>query len=203
MAAGRRTVKPVEFLGDDDLAAEAGGTGKIKGEVEHILLVLGCFVQQVVPFRIDDHVAGRASERAFTSAFDIDPVAMGDFEHRQTERRIDLVRAVPSRSMKIIVGITPSEGSGRGAKSSASIAAANAGSMPGASSTAAINRSTNKSAACADLAIVAALALPYRFRRKHDDRMRYRPGESPLGAQPRRLEQLLPLCHRRSDGRNS
>ena len=51
--------------------------------------------KQIVPFRIDDHMAGRAGERALAGAFDIDLVPVGDLEHRQAERRLDLApRAV-------------------------------------------------------------------------------------------------------------
>ena len=74
----------------DDLAAEPRGPGQVEGEIEHVLLVLARLLQQIVPFGFDDDVAGRAGERAFARAFDVDVVAMGDFEHREPERRLDL-----------------------------------------------------------------------------------------------------------------
>ena len=46
--------------------------------------------KQLVPFRIDDDVTGRAGERALAGALDVDLVLVRDFEHRQTERRLDL-----------------------------------------------------------------------------------------------------------------
>src|SRR6185437_11698610 len=54
----------VELLGHDDLAAEPRGLRQAEGEVEHVLLVLARFLEQLVPFGIDDDVAGRAGERA-------------------------------------------------------------------------------------------------------------------------------------------
>ncbi len=69
--------------------------GQAEGEVEHVLLVLGRLLQQLVPFGIDDDVAGRAGERALAGALDVDVVAVRDLEHRQAERRLDLApRAV-------------------------------------------------------------------------------------------------------------
>src|SRR3954471_4723137 len=80
----------VKLLGDDDLAAETRGRGQAEGEIEHVLLVLARFLQQLVPFRIDDDVTGRAGKRAFAGALDIDVVPVRDFEHRQAERRVHL-----------------------------------------------------------------------------------------------------------------
>src|SRR5690242_15172019 len=79
----------VELLGHDDLAAEARGLRQAEGEVEHVLLVLGRVLQELVPFGIDDHMAGRAGERALARAFDIDVVAMRDLQHREPDRRLD------------------------------------------------------------------------------------------------------------------
>ena len=50
-------------------------------------------------------MAGRAGERAFASAFDVDAVTMRDFEHREPERA-STSRSLPSRSIKTIVGIS-------------------------------------------------------------------------------------------------
>ncbi len=95
VAAGNRTVEPVELLGDDELAAEPRGLGEAEGEVEHVLLVLARLGQQLVPVGIDDHMAGRAGERALAGALDIDIVAMRDLEHGKPDRRVDLLaRAV-------------------------------------------------------------------------------------------------------------
>src|SRR5204862_1043003 len=73
--------QPVKLLGDDDLTAEPRRYGQAEGEVEHVLLVLGGVLQQFVPVRVDDNMAGRAGKRAFASALDIDVVAVSDFEH--------------------------------------------------------------------------------------------------------------------------
>ncbi len=88
VAAGRLTVEPVQLLGHLDLAAEARGVGEAEGEIEHVLLVLGRGLQHVVPFGVDDHVAGRAGERALAGAFQADVVAVRDFQHRKADRRI-------------------------------------------------------------------------------------------------------------------
>ena len=83
---------------------------------------------RLVPFGIDDDMAGRAGERAFARALDVDVVAMGDFEHRQAERRVDLApRAVALDKDHF----RHQYRSGRGARSSARIAASSAGARAG------------------------------------------------------------------------
>src|SRR5258708_27763713 len=87
--------KAVGLLGHDDLTAEPRGLRQAEGEVEHVLLVLARLVQQLVPFRIDDDVAGRAGERALAGALDVDAVLVRDLQHRKAERRVHLAaRAV-------------------------------------------------------------------------------------------------------------
>ena len=63
--------------------------GEPEREVEHVFLVLAGTLQHVVPFRIDDYMAGRAGERTLAGALEIDVVAMGDFQHGEPERRLD------------------------------------------------------------------------------------------------------------------
>ena len=134
VAAGQPHRQPVELLGDDDLAAQPRGLAEVEGEVEHVLLVLARLLEQIVPIGVDDDMAGRAGERAFAGALDIDVVAMGDFEHRQAERRVDLAAGPVAldkdhlrHQLESAAGAAP--GSGRGARSSARIAAASAGAV--------------------------------------------------------------------------
>src|SRR6185437_14787029 len=105
----------VELLGHDDLAAEPRGLRQAEGEVEHVLLVLGRVLQQLVPFRIDDDVAGRAGERALAGALDVDAVLVRDLQDREAERCVHFaslpvaldeshfrhgpILAIPTRSM--------------------------------------------------------------------------------------------------------
>src|SRR5258708_12293236 len=96
-AGGGRALdgKAGEVLGHEDLTAEPRGLRQPEGEVEHVLLVLARLVQQLVPFRIDDDVAGRAGERALAGALDVDAVLVRDLQHRKAERRVHLAaRAV-------------------------------------------------------------------------------------------------------------
>src|SRR5262245_42772806 len=81
----------VERLAHADLAAEARGMGEAERQVEHVLLILAGRRQLLEPDLLDDDVAGRAGQRALAGALDIDAVAMGDFEHAETERRIHLL----------------------------------------------------------------------------------------------------------------
>src|SRR5712671_4380622 len=80
----------VELLGHDDLAAEARGLRQAESEVEHVLFVLACLLQELVPFRIDDDVTGRAGERALAGALDVDAMLVRDLQHREAERRVHL-----------------------------------------------------------------------------------------------------------------
>src|SRR5438477_6937596 len=92
VASGRRQGdgEPVELVAHDDLAAEPRGLCEAEGEVQHVLLVLARVLQQLVPFRIDDDMTGRAGERTLAGALDVDPVLVGDLQHRKPERRLDL-----------------------------------------------------------------------------------------------------------------
>ena len=90
VACGKRTVRPIELFGHDDLAAETPrGLRQTESEVEHVLLDLGPVLQQREPYGNDDDVAGRPGERAFAGTFDIDVVAMRDLEHGEPDRRFD------------------------------------------------------------------------------------------------------------------
>src|SRR6185437_5936937 len=80
----------VELFAHDDLAAQARGLRQAEGKVEHVLLVLGRFLQKLVPFGIDDDMTGRAGERTLARALDVDAVLMRDLEHGKTQRRFDL-----------------------------------------------------------------------------------------------------------------
>src|SRR5262249_50422618 len=51
-------------------------------------LVLAGGGELLEPHLVDDHMAGRAGERALAGAFDVDAVAMGDLEQGKTERRL-------------------------------------------------------------------------------------------------------------------
>src|SRR5216684_3884820 len=90
VAGGRRQLdhQPVERLAHADLAAQPRGMGEPEGEIEHVLLVLAGRRQLVEPVLFDDHMTGRAGERAFAGAFDVDVVAMGDLEHAEAKRRL-------------------------------------------------------------------------------------------------------------------
>src|ERR1700741_4396688 len=69
--------------------------GEAKGQIEHVFLVLAGGLQRFIPLGIDDDVAGRAGKRALASTLQIDVVAVGDFQHRKPQRRVDLdARAV-------------------------------------------------------------------------------------------------------------
>src|SRR6185312_2849119 len=128
--AGRRRQadgQPVKLLGDNDLAAEARGGGQPEGEVEHVLLVLGRVLQQLVPLGIDDDMAGRTGERTLARAFDVDIVAVGDLVHQQAERGTDLAPGPVALDKNHTRHHSPSA---RGAKSAARIAAAIAGASP-------------------------------------------------------------------------
>src|SRR5882672_1798062 len=83
--------QPVERLAHADLAAQARRVGEAEGKVEHVLLVLAGRGELVEPFLLDHDMAGRAGERALAGALDGDVVAMGDFEHAETERRLHLL----------------------------------------------------------------------------------------------------------------
>src|SRR5262249_54565060 len=61
-----------------------------EGEVEHVLLVLGRLLEEVVPLGVDDHVTGRAGERALAGTLEVDAVAMRDLQHREPQRRVHL-----------------------------------------------------------------------------------------------------------------
>src|ERR1700754_1344253 len=92
--AGRRRQlddQPVERLAHADLAAQARGVDKAEGKVEHVLLVLAGRGELVEPLLLDHDMAGRAGERALAGALDIDVIAMGDFKHAETERRLHLL----------------------------------------------------------------------------------------------------------------
>src|SRR5207248_8244842 len=126
--AGRRGklhCQTVELLADDDLATEARRHREVERQVEHVLLVLARLVEQLVPLRIDDDMAGRAGERAFASAFDVDLVAARDFEHRHSKRRVDFAPGAVALDKSHFRHY-----SGRGARSSAKIAAVSAAFAP-------------------------------------------------------------------------
>ena len=63
--------------------------GQAEGQVEHVFFFFGGFAKFIEPFRIDDNMAGRTGQRAFASAFKIDTVLVGDFQHRQAVGGID------------------------------------------------------------------------------------------------------------------
>ena len=90
VARGRRqrNGQAVKLVGNDDLAPEAGRLRKAEREVEHIFLVLGGFGQAFKIFGMDDDVAGRARQRAFAGAFEIDPVPVSDLKYRQSNRSV-------------------------------------------------------------------------------------------------------------------
>src|SRR5271155_1302569 len=145
--AGRRGQlhrQAVELLGDDDLATEARGDGEIEREVEHVLLVLARLVEQLIPLWIDNDVAGRAGERAFAGAFDVDVIAAGDFEHRHPERRIHFAAGAVALDKDHL-----RHQSGRGARSSARIAAVSPALSPADRSGLPIRRNTLSPAASA------------------------------------------------------
>src|SRR6185437_1462779 len=78
----------IELFGHHDLATETRRLGQAEGKIEHVFLVLGRVLQQLIPFGFDDDVTGRARQRAFARALDIDVIAVGDFENRQADRRL-------------------------------------------------------------------------------------------------------------------
>src|SRR3954451_16310547 len=80
----------IKLVRHDDLAAEPRGLGQAKGQIQHILLVLRRLLKLPEPGRVDDHMAGRAGERAFAGAFDIDAMLVGDFQNREPDRRVNL-----------------------------------------------------------------------------------------------------------------
>src|SRR5205823_9133767 len=97
-----------------------------------VVLILARLLQEVVPLGLDNDVTGRAGERAFACALDIDVMASRHLEDRCTERCVDLAPG-PVALDKDHLGHQPGPGgssSGRGAKSSARIAAPSAGDRP-------------------------------------------------------------------------
>ena len=60
---------------------------QIEGEVEHIFLIFCRLGQLAEPFTIHNHMAGGAGERAFSGAFNINTVAMRDFQDGKAKRR--------------------------------------------------------------------------------------------------------------------
>src|SRR6266852_685227 len=144
--------QPVELLCNDDLATEPRGLGQIEGEIQHIILVFARFLQQVVPIRLDDDMTCRAGERAFAGAFDVDVVATSYLEYCRAERRVDLPRgsvALDKDYLRHQPGPGAASTSGRGAKSSASIAAARTGIGPAANSALPARRNTSSPACSA------------------------------------------------------
>src|SRR6516165_2856239 len=82
--AGRRRQRdgePVQLRRDLDLAAEPRSVGQAEGQVQHVLLILGRRLQQLVPLGIDDDMASRAGQRTLAGALEIDVVLMGDLQH--------------------------------------------------------------------------------------------------------------------------
>src|SRR5262252_2459504 len=141
-----------QFLGHDDLTAKARGSRQVEGEVEHVLLLLAGFSQPAVPFRIDDDVTGRAGERAFTGAFDVDVMAACNFHHRHADRRVEFAaRSVALNKCDL------RHHPGRGARSSASTAAASAGFDPAGSSDLVTTRNTSRPAPLAASYSLAAI----------------------------------------------
>jgi hypothetical protein len=88
---GQTDGQPIQLWRDDDLASQAAGMGQAKGQVQHIFLRLGRGGQAVIIVGIDYHMAGGASQAALTGAFQIDLVAVGDFQDGQAYRRIHLL----------------------------------------------------------------------------------------------------------------
>src|SRR5207245_1470069 len=126
--------------------------GQIEGEIEHIILVLARLLQQVVPIRFDDDMTCRARERALARAFDVDIVAAGDLEYRRAEWSIDLAPgsvALDKGYLRHQPGPGAASTSGRGAKSSASIAAARTGIGPAGNSALPARRNTSSPACSA------------------------------------------------------
>src|SRR3546814_10633968 len=80
----------VEFLGDDDLAAEPRCLPQTEDEVEHVGFILARRNEFAVPLRFDDDMAGRASHRTLAGALDIDVVAVRDPQHRSEEHTSEL-----------------------------------------------------------------------------------------------------------------
>src|SRR5712691_11449568 len=85
VAGARRQAhdEPVEFFGDDDLAAEARRCGQAESKVEHILFFFARLPQEVVPLGVDDDMTGRAGERPLAGALDIDAVFECYVDHRE------------------------------------------------------------------------------------------------------------------------
>ena len=145
--AGRRGKlyrQTVQLLADDDLATEARRHREIERQVQHIFLVLARLGEQLVPLWIDDDMARRAGERAFAGAFDIDVVAARDFEHRHSDRRIDLAPGAVALDKDHLRHY-----SGRGARSSARIAAVSTAFAPADSSAFRLRRNILSPAASA------------------------------------------------------
>src|SRR5260221_2028496 len=92
--AGRRRYldhQSVERLGHADLTAEPRRVGEAKGQIEHVFFVLAGRRQLNEPGLFDHDVAGRTGKRALAGTLDRNVIAMGDLEHGQAERRIDLL----------------------------------------------------------------------------------------------------------------
>src|SRR5579864_1218361 len=165
-ALRQRNGETVQFLGDDDLAPQSRGPRQAEGEIEHVLLVLGWLLQQIEPLGVDDHMAGRAGERALAGAFEIDIVAMGDLQHGETDRGLDHAPraiALDEDHLRHHRSVIDGADASPAAKSSASTAAPSAGaacaSTPRTSAAASargIRRSTVRPAPAAARSITAA-----------------------------------------------
>src|SRR5439155_13736405 len=131
------------------------GLSQIEGEIEHIILILARLLQQVIPLRIDNDVTCRAGERPLARAFNVDIVTASDLEDRRAERRIDLAVGPVTLDKGHLRHQPGSDASNlkRGAKSSASIAAASAGDRPADSSSLPARRNTPSPAPAAASAI--------------------------------------------------
>src|SRR5690606_23898226 len=80
--------QPVQLRGHDQLAAKPRGPGQTEGQIQHVLLIRLGLGQLAVPGRINNHVAGRAGQRALAGALDVDAMLMSNLEDRKSNRRI-------------------------------------------------------------------------------------------------------------------
>ena len=90
---GRRNLHlhPVHVTGDRDLAPQPAGFRQPIGHVQHVLLVLGCFVQFVKGVLVgDNHVAGATGADALAGALQLDVVPLGDLQERFSDVGIDI-----------------------------------------------------------------------------------------------------------------